>query len=159
MNDPGTQLEFVPFDLYSFSIRDLGSAPTSSPATTSPGRPPTMVQPGDAPPPASPARRPGLPPDLWEADLTEALRVGASDEELAGLLAERESLRPLPRLRPIQLPELATAENLDGDPLASFPDETLQRTPVLDVQRIGDHVEKVTIRCTCGEVIRLDCVY
>lgn len=147
--------EFVPFDTYSFGISEAGpgggergSGPTS-PSRRSPSIPLGA----------------GLLPDAQAHDLAEALRVGASDAELGALLGVADSNPPPPRIQTLQLSELGPA-NADPayhfDPVLSedwseLPPDRPQ--PSVDVQKSGDRIEKISVRCGCGEVIHLDCVY
>ena len=34
-----------------------------------------------------------------------------------------------------------------------------ERLPVVTLQRDGDKVTRIHVRCSCGEVVELDCVY
>lgn len=143
--------DFVPFDTYSFGILEAG---LSNPAS--------MNNPG-----ASAQRPPVLPasarllPDLLESDLAEALRQGASDSELKGLMVQPVQTPTPPRVQTLQLPELSPLDPGDAYrfklPMTEESQDLPQ--PSVDVQKNGDRVEKISIHCTCGEVIHLDCVY
>lgn len=153
MNDFDLQTgrEFIPFDTYSFGILEAGSE--------SPG-----VQ--DSVPPHG--NRPmGLPisarllPDILETDLSEALRSGVSDQDLKTLLTLTHHAPAAPRIQEIQLQNLSPLNSDDAysfDPIPTDAPPTPTQATV-DIQKSGDRVEKISIHCSCGEVIHLDCVY
>jgi|GEM_PF-616692 len=143
--------DFVPFDTYSFGILEAGPSGPVSPSLP------------DAPPRRPPVLHVSarLLPDLLESDLAEALRQGASDGELGGLLMQSSQVPNPPRVQTLQLPELSPLDPGEAYhfelPMNEEPPDLPQ--PSVDVQKDGDRVEKISIHCTCGEVIHLDCVY
>lgn len=135
--------DFVPFDTYSFGIHDTGMQ-----GLRATDRPDTRVN------------SPRLLPDLLESDLSEALRSGVSDAGLEALLTQNLQTT-VPRVQTLQLADLSPmgpedAYHFDPIPAEASPEHP---GPSIDIQKNGDRVEKISIHCTCGEVIHLDCVY
>ena len=44
-------------------------------------------------------------------------------------------------------------------PARTGPAPAHERLPVVTLKRDGDRVTRIQVRCSCGEVVELDCVY
>ena len=128
--------QFIPFS----GLRPVATEPPAFEATPAPRPIPTGREPGR-----------NVPATKEWADLTEALHLGLGPAELdvvtRGLPLGARDRSPV---RPLVLRDF-------GPPVEPPPDSG--RIPTIVVTRADDIVRKVTIECTCGETISLDCVY
>lgn len=125
--------------------------PFAAPPVAPPEPPSFEPRPGPRPTPTAPSPSRGTPATKEWADLVEALQLGLGPEEM------EQVTRGLPLgtrepscARPLVLRDF-------GRPAPPRPDAG--RIPTIVVTRADDVVRRVTIECTCGETLSLDCVY
>jgi hypothetical protein len=128
--------EFVPFIHYDFGSKDVQSF-------------------DPVPPPIehTPVAPKYVPSEKAWADLSEALRLGLGPEELDEI-SSKVTTGPLTASRacPLILRDLGRSPDPEPPPEG-------KKVPGIVLSRLDDVVQKVTIECTCGESISLDCIY